>query len=193
MYNNLYLIVGLGNPGNKFNLTRHNAGFRCLDNFSQINNIKFSSFKNIAQIANIKINNSNCYLMKPITYMNLSGTAVKTCMKYFNIDIDHLIVIQDDTSLPVGKMRIRKRGSAGGHNGIKSIIESINSSEFKRIKIGVGNCPNDIDMKDWVIMELSKKDLETIDIINTNISKALPLIINGEIDEAINEFNGISI
>lgn len=189
MNKKFWLIVGLGNPGNEFKSNRHNAGFRCLDYFARINNINFKSSNLFSQIAEIKIDGEKSVLIRPNTYMNLSGKAVKSCLDYFKSDIDHLLVIQDDTALPVGKMRIKTKGSAGGHNGLKSIIEYLNTNEFKRIKIGVGACPDFIDMKDWVVMDLTKPELEITNNLNQYIVEAISLIIKGNIEKAMNEYN----
>ena len=174
MNKKFWLIVGLGNPGNEFKSNRHNAGFKCLDYFAKINNINFKSSNHFSQIAEIKIDGEKCVLIRPNTYMNLSGKAVKSCLDYFKSDIDHLI---------------KTKGSAGGHNGIKSIIEYLNTNEFKRIKIGVGTCPNFIDMKDWVVMDLTKPELEITNNLNPYIVDAISLIIKGNIEKAMNEYN----
>ena len=188
-----WLIIGLGNPGQRFYNNRHNAGFRCLDQIAARHNLLFKESNCFSKIATMKFGDDMCLLVKPNTYMNASGKAVLSCMKKYNIDIEHIIIIQDDTSLDVGKIRIRKQGSAGGHNGIKSIIECLGSSDFKRMKVGVGLCPDNIDLKDWVVMDLSDENLKLAETVNTYVENSIHLILTGDIEEAMNEYNGKQI
>ena len=147
-----WLIVGLGNPGSKYEHTRHNMGFQTVDLLAEklnvpINKVKFKSAYNIVSFAGCK-----CLVMKPQTYMNLSGEAVREAVQFYKIPADHVLVIYDDISLPVGKLRVRPTGSAGGHNGIKNIIAHLGTQDFPRVKIGVGAPEGeDKDMVDWVI------------------------------------------
>ncbi len=153
------LIVGLGNPGKEYENTRHNAGFSVLDSY--LGNVKWSKkFNGLYYETNI--NNQKYIFLKPQSYMNLSGGVVKSFVDYFNIDIKDILVIQDDLDLPVGKFRIKKNSSSGGHNGIKDIINNLGTNSFIRIKIGMGHDKN-IDTKDYVLGKLSKEDKNKIE------------------------------
>ena len=155
-----YLIVGLGNPGRQYELTRHNAGFLFADLLADklsanINKIQFKSVTTV-----IDLSGKKCLLMKPQTFMNNSGEAVKQAAAFYKIPPEKIIVIFDDISLPCGKLRIRRKGSAGGHNGIKSIIYHLNSDNFPRIKLGVGEKPHpDYELADWVLSNFKKDEL----------------------------------
>lgn len=158
-----YLIVGLGNPGDKYFLTRHNAGFLTLDYFAQKCNVKIDRLKYKSLCAEANIGGKRVLLMKPQTFMNNSGEAVAAAASFYKIPPENILVIFDDISLPVGRMRVRRNGSAGGHNGIKSIIAHLSSDAFPRIKIGVGEKPHpDFDLADWVLSEFSKDDREKL-------------------------------
>lgn len=132
------MIVGLGNPGEKYKNTKHNIGFMVLDKWAKQENVLFNQSKHNALICDIRINGEKVILVKPQTFMNLSGEAVKPLMNYFNIDSDDLVIIYDDMDLPIGKIRLRQKGSAGGHNGIKSIIQHLGTQQFNRVRVGVG-------------------------------------------------------
>lgn len=158
-----YLVVGLGNPGDKYFHTRHNAGFLALDFISQKVNAKIDRSKFKALCGEAVVGGKRVLLMKPQTFMNNSGEAVAEAAKFYKIAPENIIVIFDDISLDVGRMRVRRDGSAGGHNGIKSIIACIGSEKFPRIKIGVGQKPHpDFDLADWVLSEFSKEDKEKL-------------------------------
>lgn len=158
-----YLVVGLGNPGDKYFHTRHNAGFLALDYISQKANARIDRSKFKALVGEANIANKRLLLMKPQTFMNNSGEAVAEAASFYKIGPENIIVIFDDISLDVGRMRVRRAGSAGGHNGIKSIISCIGSDKFPRIKIGVGQKPHpDFDLADWVLSEFSKEDKEKL-------------------------------
>ena len=153
-----WLIVGLGNPGQKYEKTRHNMGFLTVDLLAEkqgvkLNKVKFKSAYNILTFAGAK-----CLVMKPQTYMNLSGEAVREAVQFYKLPADHVLVIYDDVSLPVGKLRVRPTGSAGGHNGIKNIIAHLGTQNFPRVKIGTGAPGQDGDMIDWVIGVPSQAD-----------------------------------
>lgn len=183
------LIVGLGNPGLKYKKTRHNVGFMFLDEVAKANQVTFSINKNLqCEIAEVFINKEKHFLVKPITYMNLSGDSVYKVMNYYNIDINNLIVIYDDMDLDVGQIRIRKNGSAGGHNGMKSIINNLNSQEYKRIRIGIGK-PSHSSI-DFVLGQFSKNEEV---VIRGAIEKAPNIIddfICHGIDYIMNHYNG---
>lgn len=185
-----FLIVGLGNPGKNYEFTRHNAGFLTLDHIASELDTEINNLKNNALVADVVINNHRCLLVKPQTFMNNSGTAVRDIAKFYKIPPEKIIVIFDDISLPCGKLRIRRKGTDGGHNGIKSIIYHLNSDQFPRIKIGVGAKPNpEYDLADWVLSKFGKDDTELLKAAITKATEVLPFILDGEIDKAMNKAN----
>lgn len=185
-----FLIVGLGNPGKNYEFTRHNAGFLTLDHIASELDTEINNLKNNALVADVVINNHRCLLVKPQTFMNNSGTAVRDIAKFYKIPPENIIVIFDDISLPCGKLRIRRKGTDGGHNGIKSIIYHLNSDQFPRIKIGVGAKPNpEYDLADWVLSKFGKDDTEQLKAAITKATEVLPFILDGEIDKAMNKAN----
>lgn len=185
-----YLIVGLGNPDKKYLNTRHNAGFMAIDMIVKeynidLNRIKFQSVCGLGSIAN-----KTCLIMKPTTYMNNSGRAVAEAMHFYKIPPENIIVIYDDISLEPSHLRIRRKGSDGGHNGIKSIIYLIGADNFPRIKLGVGKKPHpDYDLANWVLSEFSNDDLQLMKISCENAVKSVELIVQNKIDEAMNKYN----
>ena len=184
-----FLVVGLGNPGSKYEYTRHNAGFMVLDYIAKILKIKInvSKFKSLFSAA--KIGKEDVILLKPQTFMNVSGESVFECMQYYNISPERLIVIFDDVSLDIGTIRIRRSGSSGGHNGVKSIINLIGTDNFPRIKIGVGEKPDRWDLPSWVLSRFSESELNNVIYCAERSMSALELILKGKIDEAMNKFN----
>ena len=185
-----FLIVGLGNPGKNYEFTRHNAGFLTLDHIASELDTEINNLKNNALVADVVINNHRCLLVKPQTFMNNSGTAVRDIAKFYKIPPEKIVVIFDDISLPCGKLRIRRKGTDGGHNGIKSIISHLNSDQFPRIKIGVGAKPNpEYDLADWVLSKFGKDDTEQLKAAITKATEVLPFILAGEIDKAMNKAN----
>lgn len=185
-----FLIVGLGNPGKKYETTRHNAGFMCIDKLSQEENVDIKKVKFHALIGECYIDSNKVIVMKPQTMMNNSGQAIKECAQFYKIPNENIIVIYDDISLEPGKLRIRRKGSAGGHNGIKSIIAHLGSENFPRVKIGVGAKPHpDYDLVDWVLGSFPKNDLKLIDESCENAYNAIKIIMNGDIDDAMSKFN----
>ena len=185
-----YIVAGLGNPGSRYENTRHNAGFKALDLLAKKEGFEFKKLKFHALIADEVIGGTRCLIMKPQTMMNLSGDAIIEAADYYNIPDENVIVIFDDVSLDIGKTRIRRKGSAGGHNGIKSIISCLGSEDFPRIKIGVGKKPNaNWDMVDWVLSEFPKDSDEALGEALENSVEALKLILGGEIDKAMNLYN----
>ena len=185
-----YLIVGLGNPGLEYAQTRHNAGFMTLDllaerEHTEIKRMKFKSLCGDAVIAG-----KRCLLMKPTTYMNNSGQAVEEAMQFYKLPIDHIIVVYDDISLEPSRLRIRRKGSDGGHNGIKSIIYLTGEDTFPRIKLGVGKKPRpDYNLADWVLSRFTKEELEQLHIAAEHACASIALMVNGKIDEAMNRYN----
>ena len=185
-----YIIVGLGNPGIQYELTRHNAGFMAVAALEKRYGFTVSSHKFKALVGNAVIGGKNCLVMKPETFMNLSGDAVELAMDFYKIPLENVIVIFDDISLDVGQMRIRRKGSAGGHNGIKSIIAQCNGEGFPRIKIGVGKKPRpDYDLADWVLSKFTEEDNKALKQVFENVCEAIPLMVEDKIAEAMNRFN----
>ena len=185
-----WLVVGLGNPGQKYANTRHNMGFLTVDLLAEkagvkLNKVKFKSAYNILPFAGCK-----CLVMKPQTYMNLSGEAVREAVQFYKIPADHVLVIYDDVSLPVGKLRVRPTGSAGGHNGIKNIIAHLGTQDFPRVKIGTGApAGGGADMIDWVIGEPSKAEKKVLLESFDKAIDAAACIIEHGCQKAMNDFN----
>ena len=185
-----FLIVGLGNPGGKYEITRHNAGFLCADLFAESMNTEIKRLKYHALTAEVNIDGHRCLLMKPQTFMNNSGEAVAEAAKFYKIPLEKIIVVFDDISLPIGKLRVRRKGSAGGHNGIKSLIAHLGSENFPRVKIGVGAKPHpDYDLGDWVLTSFKKEDFPALKEAMINACEAVKLIVNGNTDKAMNLYN----
>lgn len=185
-----YIIAGLGNPGSKYEKTRHNAGFMALDLLAEKENFSFKKAKFNALIADEYIAGKRCLIMKPQTMMNLSGEAVYAAASYYNIPDEKIIIIYDDVSLDVGKIRVRRKGSAGGHNGIKSIISCLGSEDFPRVKIGVGKKPTaDYDMVSWVLGEIPKEKQEDFNSKLSDAVGATEEIIENGIDSAMNKYS----
>jgi len=185
-----YIIVGLGNPGAKYEMTRHNAGFLVLDLFAVQENLNIKKLKYHALVCDAVINGKRCLLMKPQTFMNNSGEAVGEAARFYKIPPERIIIISDDISLDVGKIRIKRKGSAGGHNGLKSIIAHLGSENFVRIKVGVGKKPSaDYELVDWVLGRFPKELEKDLKAALENAVAALPYIVHDEIDKAMNLFN----
>ena len=186
----MFIIVGLGNPTNEYEGTRHNVGFDVIDALADEYNITVDGRKNRAFVGKGIIAGQKVILAKPQTYMNLSGESVRGLTDYYKIDEEsELLVIYDDVSLDVGQLRIRKKGSAGGHNGIKNIIAHLGTDKFMRIKIGVGEKPKHYDLADWVLGHFSKEDKEVMNEGYKKAVKAVEMIVTDEVDAAMNEFN----
>ena len=186
-----YILVGLGNPGKEYEKTRHNIGFMTLDFVAEKLGIEINSQKFKSLYAFGTFEGKKVILLKPQTFMNLSGQAILPFMSFYKVPPQNVILIYDDISLPVGKMRIRKQGSHGGHNGVKNIITLSGSQNFPRIKIGVGNKPNENwDLADWVLSKFSSEELNLINDTMPKVYDALSLIVKENIDEAMNKFNG---
>lgn len=185
-----YMIVGLGNPGKKYEFTRHNAGFLFIDILCDKYNFSVDRLKFKALIGDARINSHRCLVMKPQTMMNLSGDAVKEAADFYKIPPENIIVVFDDISLDVGKMRIRRSGSAGGHNGIKSIIARLGSEKFPRIKIGVGAKPHpDYDLADWVLSQFTKEEGKNLRSAVDNACDAAAMMLDGDIEGAMSRHN----
>ena len=185
-----YLIVGLGNPGRQYEITRHNAGFLFMDMLSDKLDVKINKIKFKAVVGEGQIGGVRCLLMKPQTFMNLSGEAVKEACTFYKIPPENVIVAFDDISLPCGGLRIRRKGSAGGHNGIKSIIQHLGSDNFPRIKLGVGAKPHpDYDLADYVLSNFAKDDIPLMKQAMEKGCDALDFMVKGKIDEAMSKFS----
>ena len=185
-----FLIVGLGNPGKKYELTRHNAGFLFADLLADKQGVKISKIQFKSVTADIELAGKKCLLMKPQTFMNNSGEAVKQAAAFYKIPPEKIIVVFDDISLPCGKLRIRRKGSDGGHNGIKSIIYLLNSDKFPRVKLGIGEKPHpDYELADWVLSAFKKDELSALREAAENACSAVELMVQGDIDRAMSNFN----
>ena len=186
-----WLIVGLGNPGREYEKTRHNCGFRAVDLLAEQLGAKIDKLKFQGLYTQVNYEGKKLFLLKPQTYMNLSGRSVLQLSAYFNIPPQRIIVMFDDISLEPGRLRIRAEGSAGGHNGIKSIIQELGSQDFPRIKIGVGAKPNpNYDLADWVLSTFSAGEEKALAVSLDNAAKAALAIIGRGVPDAANRFNG---
>lgn len=185
-----YIIAGLGNPGLQYEGTRHNAGFMVVDKLGKKLGFDIKKMKFKSLCADVLIGGKRCVVLKPSTYMNNSGQAIAEAMNFYKLDIDHVIIVYDDISLEPGRLRIRRKGSDGGHNGIKSIIYLTGEDTFPRIKMGVGKKPHPkYDLADWVLGRFSDEDKEKMDKAAENACEALELMVIGKTDEAMNKFN----
>jgi len=186
----MVIIAGLGNPTREYENTRHNIGFMAVDALASKYGISMMECKHRALVGKGMIGGTKVVLVKPLTYMNLSGEAIKSVIDYYKVDAAcELIVIYDDISLDVGQLRIRKKGSAGGHNGIKNIIANLGDDTFLRVKIGVGEKPKGYDLADYVLGHFSKEELEVIKDSLEKIDGAVNLMLEGEVDMAMNKYN----
>jgi len=185
-----WIAVFLGNPGLRYENTRHNAGFITADIIAKEIGVKVNKAKFKALSVAVKLGGQQVLMLKPQTYMNLSGSPVKQAMRYYNVPLDKVIVVSDDVSLPAGKLRVRRRGSAGGHNGLKDIIEKCGGEDFPRIRIGVGAPPHEeYEMADWVLSKLSIDDRKLISETALKAAAALEKIIMSGIEDAMAEYN----
>ena len=188
---NMYVIVGLGNPGKKYENTRHNVGFRCIDMLADAHNISVLECKHKAMVGKGYIDGTKVVLVKPQTFMNLSGESVRAVTDFYKVDPQtELIVIYDDISLAPGQLRVRGKGSAGGHNGIKNIILHTGGQKFPRVRVGVGEKPADYDLADYVLGHFSKEDQKLMDEAFKEAAEAAVTIMTEGIDSAMNKFNG---
>lgn len=186
-----WLLVGLGNPGREYEKTRHNCGFRALDLLAQKLSCPVDRLKFQGLYGQTVYNGKKLFLLKPQTYMNLSGRSVVQLSAYFHIPPQQIIVLFDDISLPPGRLRLRTDGSAGGHNGIKSIIQELGSQAFPRVKIGVGSKPNpDFDLADWVLSTFSASEEKALAVSLENAAQAALAIVDEGVPQAANRFNG---
>ena len=185
-----YIIAGLGNPGTQYENTRHNAGFMVIDTLAESLNVQVKKLKFKSLTADVNIGGKRCLLMKPTTFMNNSGEALVEALGFYKLQPENMIIIYDDISLDVGRMRIRQKGSDGGHNGIKSIIYLTGSDKFPRIKVGVGAKPHpDFPLADWVLSGFKKEDGEILEAALKIAAESAKLIVGGKINEAMNKYN----
>lgn len=184
----MYVIVGLGNPGKKYENTRHNIGFITLDYLADRHGIKITKIKHKALVGEGNISGQKVLLVKPQTYMNLSGNSVREVMEYYKVDIENLLVIYDDIDIPSGSVRIRKKGSAGTHNGMRSVVYDLQSDQFPRIRIGMGNNKS-ADLKDFVVGGFSKGEKEIFERAVVHTADAIECFLQFGIDKAMNEYN----
>ena len=186
-----WLVVGLGNPGPKYEWTRHNMGFLVIDELAEresipVQRLKFKALTNTAVIGGRSV-----LLIKPTTYMNLSGEAVGQAARFYKIPPERVLVISDDVALPQGKLRVRRSGSAGGHNGLKNIIAHLGSDQFPRVKVGVGGKPHpDSDMADWVLSPFTGQDRKAMEEAISRAADAVTLLLDQGVDQAMAKFNG---
>ncbi len=185
-----YIVCGLGNPGTQYENTRHNAGFMAIDTIAKNTNTEVKKLKFKSLTGDVMLGGVRCLLMKPTTFMNNSGEAVREARNFYKLPPEKLIVIYDDISMDVGRTRIRRKGGDGGHNGIKSIILCLGSDSFPRIKIGVGAKPHpDYNLADWVLSPFLKEQAESLEESLSNSAKAAELMVQNKTDEAMNKYN----
>lgn len=185
-----WLIVCLGNPGDKYEGTRHNVGFMVADELGNRGNFPIQRLKYRALTQTATIGGCSALVMKPVTFMNLSGESVGEAARFYKIPADHVLVVSDDVSLPVGKLRIRTGGSAGGHNGLKNIIQHLGTDQFPRVKVGVGQKPHpDYDMADWVLGKFQGEDKKAIDAAVSRAADAVECYLKEGATKAMNRFN----
>ena len=185
-----YMIVGLGNPGKQYEMTRHNVGFITIDLMSEKYGIKVNKLKFKSLMGEVRIGGKRCLVLKPQTFMNLSGEAVRDAAQFYKIAPENVIVLHDEISFDAGVMRIRRKGSAGGHNGLKSIIAHLGSDAFPRIKIGVGKKPSpEYDLVDFVLGKFSQDDLAKLAAENDSVIASVELMLTGKTEEAMNKYS----
>jgi len=186
----MYIIVGLGNPTRQYEHTRHNVGFDAIDHMIEEYQIPYSGLKHKAMYGKGRIGFEPVIVAKPVTYMNLSGEAVRALVDYYKVNPqEELIILCDDVSLAPGQLRLRRKGSAGGHNGLKSIIEHLGTQDFMRIKIGVGEKPKGWDLAEYVLGHFSKEERKLVEESISDCAKAVLMILTEGIDPAMNEYN----
>ena len=185
-----FMIVGLGNPGRQYEGTRHNAGFLAVDTIAQKHHTDIKRIKFKGLVGECSLGGKKALLLKPSTFMNLSGQSVREAMQFYKIPPERTIIVFDDISLEPGKLRIRRKGSDGGHNGIKSIIYLSGSDMFPRIKMGVGAKPHpDYNLADWVLGHFKKEQAEALETAMDNAVSSIELMVGGKMNEAMNKFN----
>ncbi|MFR3812503.1 MAG: aminoacyl-tRNA hydrolase [Ruminococcus callidus] len=185
-----WIVAGLGNPGLEYENTRHNAGFLTMEELAKQCGAKLDQMKFKSDCGEAMLGEVRCLLMKPTTYMNLSGDAIAAAANFYRIPPEQVLVIYDDISLPPGKLRLRRKGSAGGHNGIKSIIAQLGTEEFPRIRVGVGAKPNpQYDLADWVLSKFSEEDMTALQPALEHAADAAVKIVGGDMNTAMNLYS----
>lgn len=186
----MFIIAGLGNPGKEYENTRHNIGFYVIDDIAKKYQITMLERKHKAVIGKGYIDGHKVVLVKPLTYMNQSGESIRQATDYYKVDVTtQLVVISDDISLDVGQLRIRKKGSAGGHNGLKNIILHLGSENFIRIRMGVSDKPQGYDLKDYVLGHFTDKEKKQLEETSGKAAEAIRMILQGDVDGAMNRYN----
>ena len=185
----MYLIVGLGNPEKEYANTRHNVGFDTVNELAKRHEIEINRHKFNILYGQGLINNEKVIILKPQTYMNLSGIAVRNFKDFYKIDLDKIIIVHDDIDIEEGKIKLRKVGGPGTHNGMKSVVHELNSTEFPRIRIGTGSPDDEIDLKDYVLEKIDTESRSILDKAITNAANAIEEILENGIDIAMNKFN----
>ena len=186
-----WLVVGLGNPGDQYEHTRHNVGFAVADELAERCRVPLQRLKFRALTNTVTLGGQKVLLMKPVTYMNLSGEAVREAAAFYKVPPEHILVLSDEVALPPGKLRVRKGGSAGGHNGLKNIIAHLGSDQFPRIRLGVGEKPHpDYDMADWVLGKPQGEDKKAVEAAVVRAADAVECLLAKGPEEAMNRFNG---
>ena len=186
-----WIVVGLGNPGGQYEHTRHNVGFDAADELAERCRVPLQRLKFRALTNTVTLGGQKVLLMKPVTYMNLSGEAVREAAAFYKVPPEHILVLSDEVALPPGKLRVRKGGSAGGHNGLKNIIAHLGSDQFPRIRLGVGQKPHpDYDMADWVLGKPQGEDKKAVEAAVVRAADAVECLLAKGPEEAMNRFNG---
>ena len=186
-----WLVVGLGNPGDQYEHTRHNVGFAVADELAERCRVPLQRLKFRALTNTVTLGGQKVLLMKPVTYMNLSGEAVREAAAFYKVPPEHILVLSDEVALPPGKLRVRKGGSAGGHNGLKNIIAHLGTDQFPRIRVGVGQKPHpDYDMADWVLGKPQGEDKKAVEAAVVRAADAVECLLAKGPEEAMNRFNG---
>lgn len=186
----MYVIAGLGNPGREYENTRHNIGFRFIDDIAKKYQITMLERKHKAIVGRGYIDGQKVILVKPLTYMNLSGESIREVTDYYKVDVTtQLVVVSDDINLDVGQLRIRKKGSAGGHNGLKNIILHLGREDFMRIRMGVSDKPQGYDLKDYVLGHFTDREQKTLEETFEKAEQAVRMIMQGDVDGAMNRYN----
>lgn len=185
-----WLVVCLGNVGDKYDATRHNVGFEVADELAQRKNIPLQKLKHRALTNTAELGGRKALIMKPVTFMNLSGEAAGEAVRFYKVPPDHVLVVCDDVALPAGKLRIRAGGSAGGHNGLKSLIQHLGTDQFPRLRIGVGQKPHpDYDLADWVLGKFQGEDRKVMDAAVKQAADGVECLLREGIDKAMSRFN----
>ena len=186
-----WLLVCLGNPGDQYEHTRHNVGFLVADELAERSHVPVQRLKFRALTNTVTVGDRKVLLMKPVTYMNLSGEAVREAAAFYKIPPEHILVVSDEVALAPGKLRVRRSGSAGGHNGLKNIIAHLGTDQFPRIRLGVGQKPHpDYDMADWVLGKFQGEDKKAVEAAVKKAADAAECLIREGVDKAMNQYNG---